>query len=110
MTITEATADTWDELISNKEKPVMTMFYMETCPHCEKMKPVFADLDKKYGDKISFVRINAMDYLDITKRYGIVAAPGFKFFKDGNLLNEDNPVLNAEQLEQVAKDLASGEL
>lgn len=110
MTITEATAATWDSLISNKDKPVMTMFYMETCPHCEKMKPVFADLDKKYGDKVSFVRINAMEYLDITKRYGIVAAPGFKFFKDGNLLNEDNEVMKPEQLEAIAKDLANGEL
>jgi len=108
MAITEATADTWDSIISNNEKPVMTMFYMETCPHCEKMKPVFADLDQKYGGKISFVRINAMDYLDITKRYGIVAAPGFKFFKDGNLLNDDNDVMKAEQLEQIAADLASG--
>lgn len=110
MTITEATADSWDALIANTEKPVMSMFYMETCPHCEKMKPVFAELDQKYGDKISFVRINAMDYLDITKRYGIVAAPGFKFFKEGRLLNQDNEVLNADQLNQVAADLASGAL
>jgi Thioredoxin domain-containing protein len=110
MSIIEATAETWDSVISNKEKPVMTMFYMETCPHCEKMKPVFAALDQKYGDKISFARINAMDYLDITKRYGIVAAPGFKFFKDGNLLNTDNDVMKAEQLEQIASDLADGKL
>lgn len=110
MTITEATAENWDALISNQEKPVMTMFYMETCPHCEKMKPVFAELDEKYGDRVSFVRINAMEYLDITKRYGIVAAPGFKFFRSGKLLNEENDVLNAEQLNQIASDLASGEL
>lgn len=110
MTIIDADADTWDSIISNKEKPVMTMFYMETCPHCQKMKPVFEDLDKKYGDKVSFARINAMDYLDITKRYGIVAAPGFKFFKNGELLNEDNEVMKPEQLEQIAKDLASGNL
>lgn len=110
MTITEATAQTWDSLISNNEKPVMTMFYMESCPHCAKMKPVFEDLDQKYGDKVSFVRINAMDFLDITKRYGIVAAPGFKFFKGGNLLNDDNDAMKPEQLEAVAKDLASGNL
>ena len=110
MTIAEATADTWDSIISNREKPVMTMFYMESCPHCEKMKPVFADLDQKYGDKISFVRINAMDHLDITKRYGIVAAPGFKFFKEGSLLNADNDVMKAEQLEKIAQDLANGAL
>jgi len=30
MSIIEATAETWDSVISNKEKPVMTMFYMET--------------------------------------------------------------------------------
>jgi len=110
MAIIEATDKTWDAIISNQEKPVMTMFYMETCPHCQKMKPVYEDLEKKYGSKVSFVRINAMDYLDITKRYGIVAAPGFKFFKSGKLLNEDNDVMKPEQLEQISKNLASGEL
>ena len=88
----------------------MTMFYIETCPHCQKMKPVFEDLEKKYGGKVSFARINAMDYLPITQRYGIAAAPGFKFFKKGKLLNEDNAVMKPEQLEQIAKDLESGKM
>ncbi|MDR0767539.1 MAG: thioredoxin family protein [Methanosarcinales archaeon] len=110
MTITEATTETWDSLISNKEKPVMTMFYMESCPHCARMKPVFAELDQKYGGKVSFVQINAMNHMGITKRYGITAAPGFKIFKDGKLLNGDNAAMKPEQLEQMAKDLASGEL
>ena len=110
MSIIEATAETWNSVISNKEKPVMTMFYMETCPHCEKMKPVFAELDQKYGNKVSFVKINAMNYLNITGKYGIVAAPGFKFFKGGELLNKDNDTMKPEQLEQIASDLANGKL
>ncbi|MCL2863459.1 MAG: thioredoxin family protein [Methanimicrococcus sp.] len=108
MTIIEATDKTWDDIISNKEKPVITMFYMETCSHCQKMKPVFEDLEKRYGGKVSFARINAMDYLNITRRYGIVAAPGFKFFKSGKLLNEENEVIKPEQLEQVAIKLMNG--
>ncbi|MDR2944460.1 MAG: thioredoxin family protein [Methanosarcinales archaeon] len=108
MAIIEATDKTWDEVISHQEKPVITMFYMESCPHCQKMKPVFDDLDTKYGGKVSFARINAMDFLDITKKYGIVAAPAFKIFKNGALVNEDNDVMKPEELEQIAKDLAGG--
>jgi len=110
MAIINATDKTWNEIISNQEKPVMTMFYIETCPHCQKMKPVFEDLEKKHGGKVSFARINAMEYLNITKSYGIAAAPAFKFFKNGKLLNEENEVMKPEQLEQIAKDLESGKL
>jgi len=110
MAIINATEKTWNDIISNPEKPVMTMFYIETCPHCQKMKPVFEDLEKKHGDKVSFARINAMDHLDITRRYGIAAAPAFKFFKNGKLLNENNEIMKPEQLEQIAKDLESGKM
>ena len=108
--IIEASAQTWDEIISDKKKPVMTMFYMESCPHCQKMKPVYEELADQYGDQITFTRINAMEYLDITRKYNVYAAPAFKFFKNGVLLNKEDKVLNAEQLNQIASDLATGKL
>lgn len=84
MTIKDADSESWDDLIKNSDKPVISMFYMVSCPACQKMKPLFESLANKYGDKINFIRIEAMDNLDITKKYGILAAPSFKFFKNGS--------------------------
>jgi len=108
--IIEASDQTWNEIISDKKKPVMTMFYIESCPHCQKMKPVFEALADQYSSQITFVRINAMTYLDITQKYNIYAAPAFKFFKNGQLLNKEDKTFNTEQLTQIASDLATGKL
>ncbi|WNY26558.1 thioredoxin family protein [Methanolapillus ohkumae] len=108
--ITEATTKTWDSIIESSDKPVIGMFYMTTCTHCQRMKPVFEELSEKYGKKVTFVRIEAMDNIDITKRYGIRAAPAFKYFKNGKLLNETDVALSAEQVTQIVADLADGKL
>jgi len=110
MKMIEATPEKWNEIISGKEKPVMMMFYLVSCPHCQKMKPIYEELASRYGDQITFARIDAMAYLDVAKKYGITAAPAFKFFRNGNLLNKENKVFSAEQLNQIASDLAAGKM
>ena len=108
--IIEADAKTWDEIISGKKKPVITMFYMETCPHCRQMKPVFEELAHKHGDQITFVRIDAVAHMDITNRYNLSAAPAFKFFKNGQLLNKEEKTFSTEQLNQAVADFAEGKM
>ncbi|NLI62379.1 MAG: thioredoxin family protein [Methanosarcinaceae archaeon] len=83
MTITEANSENWNDLTIAADKPVISMFYMVSCPACNKMKPLFEDLSNKFGDRINFIQIEAMDNYDITEKYGILAAPSFKFFKNG---------------------------
>ncbi|MDV0446682.1 Thioredoxin 1 [Methanosarcinaceae archaeon Ag5] len=107
--VIEATTKSWDVSITS-DLPVISMFYMTSCTHCQRMKPVFEELADKYKDKVVFVRIEAMENIDVTKKYGIKAAPTFKYFKDGKLLNEADQALSADELKQVVDDLANGKL
>lgn len=83
--ITEATAQTWQPLISGSTRPLIALFYMVSCPACNKIKPVFEELSSEFSDRVSFVRIEAMDHLTITNSYGIRSAPTFLLFRNGSL-------------------------
>ncbi|WNY25185.1 thioredoxin family protein [Methanolapillus millepedarum] len=107
--VIEATSKTWETSITS-DKPVISMFYMMNCTHCQRMKPVFEELADKYKNKVTFVRVEAMENIDVTKKYGIKAAPTFKYFKEGKLLNEADQALSADELKQVVADLAAGKL
>ena len=41
-----------------EKRPVLVLFFMEGCPHCEATKPAWEEFKKKYGEK-EFVEIEA---------------------------------------------------
>ncbi len=105
MIIKDATEANWDELTKKSDKPVISMFYMVSCPACEKMKPQFEALAEKFGDDVNFIRIEAMNNLPITNKYGILAAPAFKFFSNGKLDESiDVDLLRGEDFDEAVSD------
>ncbi len=40
-------------------KPVLLEMYTDTCPQCKKLAPIIEELEREYGDKIIFIKINA---------------------------------------------------
>ena len=103
MTITEADKTNWESLISEQSKPVIAMFYMVSCSACNKIKPVFEDLAEKTGDKVSFIRIEAMDNIDITNSYGIRSAPMFLIFRNGEVVK----TLDAPKEDELRAEVAA---
>lgn len=104
--ITEATAQTWASQISDLSRPIIAMFYMVSCPACNKIKPVFESLASAFSDRVSFIRIEAMDNLSVTNSYGIRTAPTFLLFKDGSLFQTlDAP--SEEALRKAVEDLSA---
>lgn len=103
MTITEADKTNWESLISEKSKPVIAMFYMVSCPSCNKIKPVFEDLAEKDSDKVSFIKIEAMDNIDITNSYGIRSTPMFLIFRNGELIK----TLDAPKEDELRTEVAA---
>ncbi len=40
-------------------KPVLLEMYTDTCPQCKKLAPIIEELEREYGDKVVFIKINA---------------------------------------------------
>lgn len=76
-----------------KQKPSVVQYYVPGCDACEKIRPLLDDLEKTFGDDVSFQRRDATDekYEKAVQRAGakdghriaIVGHDGFPRFVEG---------------------------
>ncbi len=68
--------------------PVLVDFYADWCGPCKMMMPVVDELAKEFDGKIKIGKINADDNGDLAAKYGVMSIPNFKFFKNGEVVDE----------------------
>lgn len=60
-------------------KPVAIFFYMDGCPHCDRMKQPWSDLEAKHKD----VKMVKVESRNVPEDSGITGFPHFELIKDG---------------------------
>jgi len=78
--IVELDDTTWEATVEKGDKPVVVMFYSDTCPYCKQIEPYFFEYANDFKGKIVFARINIVNSLTIPSRYGVMGTLTFKFF------------------------------
>ena len=63
--------------------PVLADFYSDSCIPCKRMAPILSQLETEYENKLKVVKINTNFEKELVEKYGIMAAPTFVFFKNG---------------------------
>ena len=86
--ITELNDLNWENFVEKTEKPVIVMFYSETCPHCRTIKPYFEEYAGNYHEKMQFGMLNIANSIWIGEKFGVMATPTFKFFCAGRPIQE----------------------
>ena len=84
--LVELSERNFDEIVGGS-KPVLVDFWATWCGPCQFMLPIFDKLAKKYGDKVSFGRLNVDDNQGIAMRYDVYAIPTFIMFMDGKTVD-----------------------
>jgi thioredoxin 1 len=82
--ITLTTAN-FEEKVLKSKQPVLVDFWAEWCGYCKQMDPVIKELAAEYEGKVVVAKMNADDYPEIMKKYGIEGLPTFLIFKNGEL-------------------------
>lgn len=77
---------------SNKEQ--MIFFHMTGCPHCDKIKPKWAEWkSSKAADKYQIREFEVSAAPNVCKTYGVTGFPAFVHADaNGNVLSRDRPV------------------
>jgi len=80
VTLTDAT---FDEHVKSSDVPVLVDFWAEWCGPCKMISPVLEEIAEEQAGKISIVKLNIDDNLDVTRRFDVMSIPTLILFKDG---------------------------
>jgi len=75
-------------------KPVAIFFYMDGCPHCEAMKPIWNQLENE-NPSIEFVEIESAN---VPSDLGIVGYPKFMKIEGGKQVGNADGEMTKEEL------------
>ncbi|XP_059631569.1 thioredoxin Y1, chloroplastic [Cornus florida] len=94
------TFSSFDDLLTNSDKPVLVDFYATWCGPCQFMAPILNEVSASMKEKIQVVKIDTEKYPSIADKYKIEALPTFIIFKDGEPHDRFEGALTTDQLIQ----------
>ena len=90
-----------------RNKPVVVDLYANMCISCKNMEPIFHALDKKFSQKVTFLKINMSNpeinpekITSFIKGDDIQSVPAFLFIKDGKEIDRIVSEVPMEKLER----------
>jgi len=89
-----------NEVLDGK-KPTLIDFYATWCPPCQALHPIFDALEKKYGEKINFGRLDVGEAEAVASQYGVMSVPTLIFFKEGKEIKKIAGLLSQDALEKI---------
>jgi len=103
--IIEIDDDSFEKDVLNSDKPVVVDFWAPWCGPCRAIGPIIEELEKTYGDKVKFVKVNVDENPVSPSKYGIQAIPTLIFFKDGKISEQITGMVSKAKLEETIKAL-----
>ena len=63
-------------------------YWAEWCAPCKQLSPIIEELAGEYGDKITFLKLNADENTQTTISYGILGLPTIQIFVGGEVVKQ----------------------
>ena len=67
-------------------KPVLVDYWADWCTPCKQIAPIIEELDREYGDKITFLKLDTNDNPNTPMQYGIMSIPTLQLFVNGEVV------------------------
>ena len=81
----------------------MVDFWAPWCGPCKAIAPTVDALEKEYGDKMTFAKVNVDENPISPSKYGVQAIPTLIFFKNGEIADQITGMVGKEKLEEAIK-------
>jgi thioredoxin 1 len=80
--------DNFDELVKQKEGPILVDFWASWCAPCKTVAPVLDELADELAGQAHVGKVNVDDNGDLANRFGIRSIPTLVVFKDGKVVDQ----------------------
>jgi thioredoxin len=92
--------NSFEEMLSGSDVPVLVDFYAEWCGPCQMMATILQQVNTQLKDRIRIVKIDTEKYTELASQYQIYALPTLVLFKQGQPVERIEGVVQAPQLVQ----------
>lgn len=92
--------NTFEEMLSGSDLPVLVDFYAAWCGPCQMMVPILEQVNAQLQGKMKIVKIDTDKYPQLASQYQIEALPTLVLFKKGEAVERIEGLLQAPQLVQ----------
>ncbi|HSC24986.1 MAG TPA: thioredoxin [Candidatus Babeliales bacterium] len=95
------TQENYETEIKQSNKPIILDIYATWCGPCQQMTPIFEELEKEFGDRYKFAKLNVDEARDISiKEYGVTSVPTFVFIKDGIIKGKETGYMSKDTISE----------
>ncbi|MBD2210402.1 thioredoxin [Calothrix sp. FACHB-156] len=92
--------NSFEEMLSESDVPVLVDFYADWCGPCQMMVPILEQVNAQLKDRLRIVKIDTEKYAELATKYQIYALPTLMLFKQGQPVDKIEGVMQAPQLVQ----------
>lgn len=92
--------NSFEEMLSGSDVPVLVDFYAEWCGPCQMMGPILDQVNAQLSNRLRIVKIDTEKYEHLASQYQIQALPTLVLFKQGQPVDRIEGVVQAPQLIQ----------
>ena len=97
--------NSFEEMLSGSDVPVLVDFYADWCGPCQMMVPILEQVNAQLKDSLQIVKIDTDKYTGLASQYAIAALPTLVLFKEGKPVDRIEGVVQAPQLVQHLRAL-----
>jgi len=94
--------------IETSTKPVFLDFWADWCTPCKMLGPTFERLAEKYGDQVTFAKVNVDELPDVANQFGVRSIPTLVLLQGGNVVDKIVGLRSENELGQVLSRFTNG--
>ncbi|MFN8120950.1 MAG: thioredoxin [Thermoleophilia bacterium] len=98
--VMEITADNFQAVVLENEKPVLIDFWAEWCGPCRMIAPVVEQIAKERADSLVVGKLDVDQHGALAAKYGVQGIPFLALFEHGQLVRQAVGAMPKAQLEK----------